>query len=125
MIKNINAEKLIAEIKRRQEQSRKMIGGQSRVQLCRQILDFIDSLQQEQPEYGHFVSDYISGKKSIFNVGDTLAHYICTSNEEGERNIGKIENVVFDKEDGWIYTFENGDMYSEEELVSDDFYKKN
>lgn len=48
-MKYIDADKLIAEIKRRQEQSRKMIGGQSRVQLCRQLLDFIEFLQHELP----------------------------------------------------------------------------
>lgn len=59
MIKYIDADKLKAEIKRRQEQSRKMIGGQSRVQLCRQLLDFITSLQQEQPEVDLKPLDYI------------------------------------------------------------------
>ena len=81
--------------------------------------------QEEQQECGHFVSEYVSGKKPKWNIGDVLAYYICTSNEEGERIIGKIANVEFDEEAGWIYTFEDEGASDEESLVEEGAYKKN
>ena len=81
------------------------------------VFDIIDSLQEEQPEYGYLSTMYNCGKNPRWNVGDTLAYYICTSNEEGEFIIGKVKTVEFDKDvEDWIYTFENEDIYTEEEL---------
>lgn len=83
------------------------------------------STMQEQPEYGYLSTEYIHGKKSRWSVGDVLAYYICTSNEEGEYLLGKIVNVEFDKEDGWVYTFEDGSTWDEQSLVEEETYKKN
>jgi len=80
--------------------------------------------QDEQPEYGYLSTEYIYGKKSRWNVGDVLAYYVCTSNEEGEYLLGKIVNVEFD-EDGWVYTFEDGSVWDEQSLVEEEAYKKN
>lgn len=94
-----------------------------------QAIDIVESLQQEQPdeqpEYGYQSIEYINGKKSRWNVGDVLAYYISTSNEEGEYIIGKVSNVEFDNEEGWLYTFENEDVYDEQYLVEEGAYKKN
>jgi len=94
-----------------------------------QAIDIVESLQQEQPdeqpEYGYQSIEYINGKKSRWNVGDVLAYYISTSNEEGEYVIGKVSNVEFDNEEGWLYTFENEDVYDEQYLVEEGIYKKN
>lgn len=79
----------------------------------------------EQPEYGYLSTEYIHGRKPRWSVGDVLAHYICTSNEEGEYPIGKIVNVGFDEEDGWVYTFEDESMWNEQSLVEEEAYKKN
>lgn len=81
--------------------------------------------QEEQPEYGYLSTEYVQGRKSRWNVGDVLAKYICTSNEEGEYPIGKIVNVEFDEEDGWVYTFEDGSVWDEQSLVEEEAYKKN
>ena len=71
-----------------------------------QAIDIVESLQKEQPdeqpEYGYQSIEYINGKKSMWNVGDVLAYYISTSNEEGEYIIGKVSNVEFDNEEGWL-----------------------
>ena len=94
-----------------------------------QAIDIVESLQKEQPdeqpEYGYQSIEYINGKKSMWNVGDVLAYYISTSNEEGEYIIGKVSNVEFDNEEGWLYTFENEDVYDEQYLVEEGAYKKN
>lgn len=91
------------------------------------ISKLIDSLQQEQldeqPEYGYLSTKYVHGKKSRWSIGDVLAYYICTSNEEGEYTLGKIVNVEFDED--WIYTFEDGNVADEQSLVEDEAYKKN
>lgn len=81
--------------------------------------------EDEQPEYGYLSTEYVHGKKSRWNVGDVLAYYICTSNEEGEYPIGKITNVEFDEEDGWVYTFEDGSVWDEQSLFEEEAYKKN
>lgn len=80
-------------------------------------------IQQEQPEYGYLSTTYIHGKKASWNVGDTLAYYECTSNEEGEIIIGKITEVEFSNEEGWVYTFEDGNTWDEQSLVEEEVYK--
>lgn len=78
----------------------------------------------EQPEYGYLSTKYVRGKKPKWSVGDVLAYYIYTSNEEGEYPLGKIVNIQFD-EDWWIYTFEDGNMQDEQSLIEEGAYKKN
>ena len=136
-MKYIPADKLIAEIKIIQQSlenrdvrlnSVKKIRTECSIEFCKCIIDVIDSLQQEQqdeqPEYGYLSTKYIHGKKSIWSVGDVLAYYICTSNEEGEYTHGKIVNVEFDDEEGWVYTFEDEGVLDEQSLVEHKFYKK-
>lgn len=93
------------------------------------ILTIVESLQQEQsdeqPEYGYLSTEYVHGRKPRWGVGDILAYYICTSNEEGEDVLGKIVNVEFDEEDGWVYTFEDESTWNEQSLVEEGTYKKN
>lgn len=94
------------------------------------ILWLINSLQQEQPdeqpEYGYLSTKYVHGKKSRWNVGDVLAYYICTSNEEGECLLGKIVNVQFDEDWWWwVYTFEDESTWDEQSLIEEGAYKKN
>ena len=79
----------------------------------------------EQPEYGYLFTEYVHGKKSRWNVGDVLAYYISTSNEEGEYILGKIVNVEFNEEYGWDYTFEDESVMDEQSLVEEGAYKKN
>ena len=79
----------------------------------------------EQPEYGYLSTEYVHGRKPRWNVGDVLAYYICTSNEEGEYPLGKIVSVEFDEEDGWVYTFEDESTWDEQSLVEEEAYKKN
>ena len=86
--------------------------------------ELVQQEQTEQPEYGYLSTEYIHGKKPRWNVGDVLVYYMCTSNEEGEYVIGKVSNVEFDDEEGWLYTFENEDVYDEQSLVEDGVYKK-
>lgn len=139
MNKYIDAEKLKAEIERRIIEHRKSL--KKDIALISEAMlkgslgayesmeHFITSLQQEesdeQPEYGYLSTEYVHGKKSRWNVDDILAYYISTSNEEGEYPLGKIVNVEFDKEDGWVYTFENESMWDEQSLVEEEAYKKN
>lgn len=96
-----------------------------KLSICEELLGCIASLQQEQPEYGYLYTEYIHGKKPRWNVGDVLAYYISTSNEEGEYLLGKVSNVEFDNEEGWLYTFENEEVYDEQYLVEEGIYKKN
>ena len=135
----IDAEKLISEIKRKIESiencpfqlasfgEEKKNDGE--LIAYKDALSLIISLQQEQPEeqpeYGYLSTEYVHGKKSKWNVGDVLAYYICTSNEEGEYPLGKIINVKFDEEDGWVYTFEDGSVWDEQSLFEEEAYKKN
>lgn len=79
----------------------------------------------EQPEYGYLSTKYVHGREPRWSVGDVLAYYICTSNEEGEYLLGKIVNVEFDEEDGWVYTFEDKSIWDEQSLVEEEAYKKN
>ena len=127
MERYIDAEKLKTKIEKRKNilsvESPFGIGGRIELEL---VLDTIVSLQkEEQPEYGYLSTEYVHGKKSRWNVGDVLAQYVCTSNEEGEYPIGKIINVEFDEEDGWVYTFEDESVWDEQSLVEEEFYKKN
>ena len=111
-----------AEIERR---IKELVSGSVYVARCEllELLSFIDSLQQEQSEYGYLSTTYIHGKKARWNVGDTLAYYLCTSDEEGEIIIGKITKVEFNNEYGWVYTFEDESAWDEQSLVEEGVYK--
>ena len=131
-MKYIDAEKLIAEIERRILQEQGFEDGDAEYGYkcaLKDIKRFITSHQQEQPdeqpEYGYLSTEYVHGKKSRWNVGDVLAYYINTSNEEGEYLLGKIVNIEFDEEDGWVYTFEDESTWDEQSLVEEWAYKKN
>lgn len=129
MERYIDSEKLIAEIERLYDEHSSKYEIDEAAIVLDKLEDFIASLQQEeskdQPEYGYLSTEYVHGKKSKWNVGDVLAQYICTSNEEGEYPLGKITNVKFDEEDGWVYTFEDGSVWDEQSLVEEEAYKKN
>lgn len=65
-------------------------------------------------------------KKPHWNIGDTLAYYEFCTDREGEFILGKVTNIVFDKEeDDWLYTFEDGYISDEASLLEDRTYKKN
>lgn len=135
MNKYIDAEKLKKSISNYIEGARAALNPtdgdadyyKGKIDACKDIQEFIGSLQQEQPdeqpEYGYLSTEYVHGRKSKWNVGDVLAYYICTSNEEGERPLGKIVNVEFDEEDGWIYTFEYERTWDEQSLIEEGVYK--
>ena len=136
-MKYIDPEKLIAEIEKYENTAIDAYNPRGedadfwngKVVACEDLKTFITSLQQEQseeqPEYGYLSTEYVHGKKSKWNVGDVLAYYICTSNEEGEYPLGKIINVKSDEEDGWVYTFEDGSVWDEQSLFEEEAYKKN
>lgn len=133
MGKYIDADRLKAEIERLaktyQDSIWRTVKGETAKDFRDKLLSVIDSFQQEQPdkqpEYGYLSTEYVHGKKSRWNVGDVLAYYLCTSNEEGEIVIGKIVNVEFDDEEGWIYTFEDEGASDEQSLMEQGVYKIN
>ena len=135
MSKYIDSEKLIAEIHKHIGKYDSMLHELPMPELkgkreeAFSILTIVESLQQEQeeeqPEYGYLSTEFVHGKKPKWNVGDVLAYYICTSNEEGEYPLGKIVNVEFDEEDGWVYTFDDESTWDEQSLFEEDAYKKN
>ena len=90
-----------------------------------EILCLQQEQSDEQPEYGYLSTEYVHGRKPRWGVGDVLAYYICTSNEEGEYPLGKIVNVEFDEEDGWVYTFEDESTWDEQSLLEVETYKTN
>lgn len=129
MGKYIDADRLKTEIERLaktyQDSIWRTVKGETANDFRDKLLSVIDSLQQEQPEYGYLSTEYVHGKKPRWNVGDVLAYYLCTSNEEGEIVIGKIANVEFDDEEGWIYTFEDEGASDEQSLTEQGVYKIN
>lgn len=124
-------EKIVRDVERWKEKTSNhyTIEAEARWSEANYILGILDSLRQEQqdeqPEYGYLSIEYVHGKKSRCNVGDVLAYYISTSNEEGEYLLGKIVNVEFDEEEGWVYTFEDEGASDEQSLVEEGAYKKN
>ena len=137
--KYIDAERLVAEIERRKKsiddcpfieaEFGASIKRDVEIKTINELISIITSIQQEQPdeqpEYGYLSTEYVHGRKPRWSVGDVLAYYICTSNEEGEYPLGKIVNVEFDEEDGWVYTFEDESTWDEQSLVEEEVYKKN
>lgn len=81
--------------------------------------------ETKQPEYSCTQSIYHRGEKHYWNIGDILAYYHYSSDCEGEHILGKIVDVKIDEEqDDWVYTFENGRIYYEEELLENGIYVK-
>ena len=80
--------------------------------------------EAEQPEYGYITTKYIQGKKPRWKVGDILAYYINNSDEEGEDVLGKVVKIRLDEIGGWLYTFENEDVWDEESLITEGTYEK-
>ena len=81
--------------------------------------------ETKQPEYSCTQSIYHRGKKHYWDVGDILAYYYYSSDCEGEHIIGQIVDIKIDEEqDDWVYTFENGKIYYEEELLDNGIYVK-
>ena len=92
-----------------------------------------DSVEVEQAEYSYlekFQPIYHCGKKPTWKVGDTLAYYALTTDEEGECIYGTVAEVHFDEEHkDWRYQLkdyphwmDDGVIY-EEELVCSEAYK--
>ena len=78
----------------------------------------------EQPEYGYVTTKYVPGKKPRWNVGDILAYYINNSDEEGEDVLGKVVKIRPDEIGGWLYYFEDEDVWDEESLIAEGTYEK-
>ena len=100
----------------------------------RQLAEWLQELQQyrqnarkeetKQPEYGYIITKYIPGEKPRGKVGSILAYYINNSDEEGEVVLGKVVNIEPDEDAGWLYTFENEDVWDEETLIREGTYEK-
>ncbi|WP_296865099.1 hypothetical protein [uncultured Methanobrevibacter sp.] len=68
---------------------------------------------------------YIAGLEPSFAVGDFLAYYEFNTDYEGEEELGTVTNVKFDEyHQDWLYTFDNGDIATDEELLHYETYKK-
>ena len=127
----IDADKLLKSVNNYQELAKAALNptdGDSdyykgKIDAYKDMQEFITALLQEQPEYGYLSTTYINGKKARWNVGDTLAYYLCTSDEEGEIIIGKITEVEFSDEEGWVYTFEDENTWDEQSLFEEGVYK--
>ena len=136
-MKYIDADELIAEIDRQKIGYNADGKHTAECATCRRILDIIARQRMykeqpvERPEYGYLSTTYIHGTKPRWDVGDTLAYYLCTSDEECEIVIGKIAKVEFDDEEGWVYTFEDEnatgfnlvELWDELSLVEQEVYK--
>lgn len=129
VMRYIDSEKLTKIIEERKAQQDQWVNSyhdpinQGISQELTEILSIIASLRQEQPEYGYLSTMYIDGKKARWNVGDTIAYYLCTSDEEGEIPLGKITKVDFNDDEGWVYTFEDESMWAEEDLYKERAYQ--
>lgn len=88
------------------------------------VFDSLPTVCQEQPEYGYITTKYIPGQKPRWKVGDILAYYINNSDEEGEDVLGKVVKIRPDEIGGWLYTFENEDVWDEESLIREGAYGK-
>lgn len=92
---------------------------------------FINTLEVKEietsviPKHSYFEHIYHCGSEPRWKIGDVLAAYEFYSDYEGEYMYGKITDVKMDEDEDWLYTFENGDVYYENGLISDEAYKKN
>lgn len=130
-------EKLISSGKIKCQQSQEnndqvsYIAWSEHIATCGKILSFLNTLEvkeeveYKQPEYSCTQSIYQRGEKHHWNIGDILAYYYYSSDCEGEHIIGQIVDIKIDEEqDDWVYTFENGRIYYEEELLDNGIYVK-
>lgn len=82
-----------------------------------------EKITLERPEHSHYV--YIRGEKPMFKVGDNIAYYEFYNDYEGEQLLGNVKSVEYDEYlDDWTYTFEKGNWYTEEQLISEEAYIK-
>ena len=94
---------------------------------CKEILEYINKLEEECiPEKSYYEQIYHVGKKPKWDVGDELAYYMFTSDEEGEITLGVVTDVE-EGVDDWYYTLDENDkeLYTESELISYETYRKN
>ena len=114
----------IIKIRKEIENKKSVVPYNTKIVL-QELLDFIDKMCEEnQPEYGYISNTYYCGKNHRWNIGDKLAYYECTSNCEGQYELGTITKVEFDKEyDDWLYYFDTSDEEYEESLLSYETYK--
>ena len=97
------------------------------ISMGKYILKLLDSVCEDNvPEYSYNETIYHVGKKPKWSVGDQLAYYMFTSDEEGEIDLGTITNVEMGDDD-WVYTFDDNikDEYTECELIYSEAYRKN
>jgi hypothetical protein len=77
----------------------------------------------QKPKHSYFETIYHCGSESMWKVGDILAMYEFYSDREGEHVFGEVINVEMDGDD-WCYTFKNGNIMYEADLISEQTYKK-
>ena len=97
----------------------------------KEALSIINTLEVKEiedsitPKHSYFEQIYNCGSEPRWKIGDVLAAYEFYSDYEGEYMYGKITDIKMDENEDWLYTFENGDEYYENMLISDEAYKKN
>lgn len=94
---------------------------------CKEILEYINKLEEECiPEHSYYEQIYHAGKKPRWEIGDVLAYYLFTQDEEGEFTLGVVTDVE-EGVDDWYYTLDENDkeLYTESELISYEAYRKN
>lgn len=91
------------------------------------VLRLIETIEKDStPKHSHIESIYHSGKEPTWKVGDILAEYEFYSDREGEIVHGEVTKVGYDKKfEDWFYEFDKGAVIFEEELITNEAYKKN
>lgn len=75
------------------------------------------------PKHSRFETIYVVGSEPMWKVGDTLAYYEFECDREGEVIVGEVVCITYEDED-WLYKFENGSIWSEADLISEQVYRK-
>jgi hypothetical protein len=94
---------------------------------CKEVLEYISKLEEEYtPQHSYYEQIYHVGKEPRWCVGDKLAYYLFTQDEEGEFTLDVVTNVEKGVDD-WVYTLDGDDedLYTESELISYETYRKN
>ena len=82
--------------------------------------------QETLPKHSYFEQVYHVGQEPRWKVGDTLAIYEFYSDYEGEDVLGEVTNVMLDESgEDWQYTFNDGEILYESELINEEAYRKN
>lgn len=77
----------------------------------------------ERTEHSRFV--YIPGLKPVYKVGDHIFENDIDEDAASTYDLGCITKVEFDRvADDWVYTFEDGGEYCEEQMLDGTYYKK-